>query len=36
MLLNNFIYAELKSLFEAELEAGNILNEAIVFLQDTF
>lgn len=35
MLLNNFIYAELKSLFEAELEAGNILNEAIVFLQDT-
>lgn len=35
MLLNNFIYAELKSLFEAELKAGNILNEAIVFLQDT-
>lgn len=35
MLLNNFIYAELKSLFESELEAGNILNEAIVFLQDT-
>lgn len=35
MLQNNFIYAQAKALFQTELEAGNILNTAIVFLADT-
>lgn len=35
MLQNNFIYAQAKSLFQAELEASNILNTAIVFIADT-
>ena len=34
-MLNNFIYAEQKALFIAQLEAGNILDEAIVFIEDT-
>lgn len=34
-MLNNFIYAKKKSLFTKELEAGNVLNEAIVFIEDT-
>lgn len=35
MLQNNFIYAQAKALFQTELDAGNILNTAIVFLADT-
>ena len=34
-MLENFIYAKRKDLFTAELDAGNILNEAIVFIEDT-
>lgn len=34
-MLNNFIYAQEKSLFLEQLEAGNILDEAIVFIEDT-
>ena len=34
-MLNNFIFARKKSLFISELEKGNILNEAIVFIEDT-
>lgn len=34
-MLNNFIYAKKKSLFLSQLEAGNVLNEAIVFIEDT-
>lgn len=34
-MLNNFIYAETKELFLEQLEAGNILDEAIVFIADT-
>ena len=34
-MLNNFIYAKKKSLFLNELEAGNVLDEAIVFIEDT-
>ena len=34
-MLNNFIYAKKKSLFTKELEAGNVLDEAIVFIEDT-
>ena len=34
-MLNNFIYAQTKALFEAQLLAGNILDEAIVFIEDT-
>ena len=34
-MLNNFIYAENKDLFIQHLEAGNILDEAIVFIADT-
>ena len=34
-MLNNFIYTDKKSLFELELESGNILDESIVFIKDT-
>lgn len=34
-MLNNFIYAKSKALFEQQLEAGNVLDEAIVFIEDT-
>ena len=34
-MLENFIYARKKELFTAELDAGNILDEAIVFIEDT-
>lgn len=34
-MLNNFIFARKKSLFTSELEKGNILDEAIVFIEDT-
>ena len=34
-MLNNFIYAKKKSLFTAHLDAGNILPEAVVFIEDT-
>lgn len=34
-MLNNFIYTKQKALFIAQLEAGNILDEAIVFIEDT-
>ena len=34
-MLNNFIYTKKKSLFTKELEAGNVLDEAIVFIEDT-
>jgi hypothetical protein len=33
--MNNFIYAKKKSLFTKELEAGNVLDEAIAFIEDT-
>lgn len=34
-MLNNFIYAQTKALFLEQLGAGNILDEAIVFIADT-
>ena len=34
-MLENFIYAKDKYAFKKELEAGNILDEAIVFIEDT-
>lgn len=34
-MLNNFIYAQKKSLFTKELEAGNVPDEAIAFIEDT-
>lgn len=34
-MLNNFIYAKRKDLFLEALNAGNILDEAIVFIEDT-
>ena len=34
-MLNNFIYAQTKNLFLEQLNAGNILDEAIVFIEDT-
>lgn len=34
-MLNNFIYAQTKDLFLEQLGAGNILDEAIVFIEDT-
>lgn len=34
-MLNNFIYAQEKDLFLEALNAGNILDEAIVFIEDT-
>lgn len=34
-MLNNFIYAQTKDLFLEQLNAGNILDEAIVFIEDT-
>lgn len=34
-MLNNFIYAQTKALFEEHLLAGNILDEAVVFIEDT-
>lgn len=34
-MLNNFIYAQSKALFEQQIDAGNILDEAIVFIEDT-
>lgn len=34
-MLNNFIYAKQKSLFEEKLNNGEVLNEAIVFIEDT-
>lgn len=34
-MLNNFIYAETKDLFLEQLNAGNVLDEAIVFIADT-
>lgn len=34
-MLNNFIYADTKALFLNELNAGNVLDEAIVFIEDT-
>ena len=34
-MLNNFIYAKTKSLFEEKLANNEILPEAIVFIEDT-
>lgn len=34
-MLNNFIYAKLKSLFEEKLAANEVPQEAIVFIEDT-
>lgn len=34
-MLNNFIYAKKKSLFEEALNNGEVLDEAIVFIEDT-
>ena len=34
-MLNNFIYSKLKSLFEEKLTAGEVPQEAIVFIEDT-
>lgn len=34
-MLNNFIYAQTKDLFLNALNAGNVLDEAIVFIEDT-
>lgn len=34
-MLNNFIYAKEKSLFEEKLNNGEVLDEAIVFIEDT-
>lgn len=34
-MLNNFIYAKQKSLFEEALNNGEVLDEAIVFIEDT-
>lgn len=34
-MLNNFIYAQTKELFLEQLNARNILDEAIVFIEDT-
>lgn len=34
-MLNNFIYAQTKDLFLDKLNAGEILDEAIVFIEDT-
>lgn len=34
-MLSNFIYAKKRSLFEEKLNAGEILDEAIVFIEDT-
>jgi hypothetical protein len=34
-MLNNFIYAQTKDLFLEHLEAGNVLDEAVVFIADT-
>lgn len=34
-MLNNFIYAQTKDLFLEKLNAGEVLNEAIVFIEDT-
>lgn len=34
-MLNNFIYAKEKSLFEEALSNGEVLDEAIVFIEDT-
>jgi hypothetical protein len=34
-MLNNFIYAQTKNLFLEALNAGEVLDEAIVFIEDT-
>jgi hypothetical protein len=34
-MLNNFIYAQTKDMFLEALGAGHILDEAIVFIEDT-
>lgn len=34
-MLNNFIYAQTKDLFLEKLDAGEVLDEAIVFIEDT-
>lgn len=34
-MLNNFIYSKQKSLFEEKLNNGEVLDEAIVFIEDT-
>jgi hypothetical protein len=34
-MLEKFIYAKEKSLFETALNNGEVLNEAIVFIEDT-
>lgn len=34
-MLTNFIYAKTKDLFLEKLNTGNVLNEAIVFIEDT-
>ena len=34
-MLENFIYSKTRALFEAQLTAGNVLDEAIVFIEDT-
>lgn len=34
-MLNNFIYTKKKSLFEQALNNGEVLDEAIVFIEDT-
>jgi hypothetical protein len=33
--LGNFIYSKTKSLFEEALSKGEVLDEAIVFIEDT-
>lgn len=34
-MLNNFIYAQTKELFLEKLNAGEVLDEAIAFIEDT-
>lgn len=34
-MLENFIFSESKELFTAELEAGNVPEDAIAFIADT-
>ena len=34
-MLGNFIYSRTKDLFEEQLNAGNVLDEAVVFIEDT-
>lgn len=34
-MLENFIFSESKEIFIAELEAGNVPEEAVVYIEDT-